>query len=205
MSKHARVELRGCVLGGEGEQEMGHNVMLSAYGSVQEQGLRKLACYATVLQDDADAVMTMCELRDCSVAALLVAHRSRARLHACSVSACEAAFISGERRGRALELTECVIEASAKRLWADADRPRALVWGANNQNRLRERRENAASDEEEDEEEEGAVDTTSIVPRQQPRGYEYSDSDDSLEEATFAGMEARMEELDDFAVSEAQR
>ena len=50
MSKHARAKLHGCVMGGEGEEEMGRHVALSAYGSVQEQGLRKMACYALVLE-----------------------------------------------------------------------------------------------------------------------------------------------------------
>lgn len=198
MSKHARAKLHGCVMGGEGEEEMGRHVALSAYGSVQEQGLRKMACYALVLRDDADAMLEMCELRDCSEAAVLVAHRARARLHACRISACESAFMAGTGRGRVLELSACEVGSSARRLWADADRPRAFVWGGDCVNGVR---DGDADDYDSD----ADAYVHGIVPPQQPRGYEDSDSDDSLDEATFAGMELRMEELDDEAVSQAQR
>ena len=42
----AHIAMTDCVLGGEGDEEMGQNVTLSAYGSVQETGLHKRSCYA---------------------------------------------------------------------------------------------------------------------------------------------------------------
>jgi len=54
LSGGAQVTLERCTLGGESEQEMGTSVvMLSAYGSVQEAGIRKTACYALVLRNKA--------------------------------------------------------------------------------------------------------------------------------------------------------
>ena len=193
----ARVTLDECVLGGEGEEEMGKHVMLSAYGSVQVQGLAKRACYALVLRDTATAVASHCIMQQCSEAALLVAHRSRAHLKGCHISQCAAAFISGQGRGRALELTHCTIEKSAKKLWADADRPRALVWGEGNTSRAKNGGEEDGADDEDDEDDDTLAE---IQPPQHPRGAadgESSDSDDSLTEQEFANMEALMAELDD--------
>ena len=38
------------------------------------------------------------------------------------------------------------------------------------------------------------------MPREEPRGYDDSDSDDSLEEQEFAGLERLMEALDEQAL-----
>ena len=184
--------------------------MLSAYGSVQTAGLRKLACYALVMRDDADVHCAGCELRDCSEAALLVAHRARARLHECRLSKCSAAFMAGQNRGRSLELHGCTIERSTRRLWADADRPRAFVWGERNSSLIAERRWNGVEPLPQHDwgssgtDDEHSIDTSAIVPPTQPRGYDESDSEDSLEDpATFADMERLMEELDDAAIAHA--
>ena len=83
------------MLGGEGEEEMGEHVMLSAYGSVQDHGLAKRACYGLVLRGSARLVATGCTLRQCSEAAILLAHSSHALLDGCTLSSCTAAFISG--------------------------------------------------------------------------------------------------------------
>lgn len=193
----ARVALTDCVLGGEGDDEMGKHVMLSAYGSVQVQGLAKRACYAMVLRDHATAVAWHCEMRQCSEAALLIAHRSRAQLFGCHIRDCTAAFIAGQGRGRALELAHCTVDRSARKLWADADRPRAFVWGEGNVSHAR--RVDAADDEESDDDDtEDAC--AEIQPPQRPRGMaegESSDSDDSLEEQEFANMEELMAQLDE--------
>ena len=188
----ARLELNDCVLGGEGEDEMGKHVMLSAYGSVQVQGLAKRACYAMVLRDHAAAIVSHCTMRQCSEAAVLIAHRSRAILEGCHILDCTAAFIAGHGRGRALELWHCTIERTARKLWADADRPLAFEWGKGNS---REEATDASDD---------AVGDESIVPREQPRGAagDSSSDTDSLEDATaFANMEALMEELDNAALA----
>ena len=205
-SNGAKVELHECVMGGEAKSEMGVHVVLSAYGSVQDHGgTAKHACYALVTRDDADVRLSGCVLRECSEAAILLAQRSCVRLHGCHVSRCAAAFIAGQGRGRALELSACVIERSTRTLWADDDRPRAFAWAADNTTLLRSRREPCEAvdddDEEEDEEEEGG----GIVRagRAGPRGYEDSDSDDSLDEQQFANLEDLMAELDEAAIHEA--
>ena len=59
----ADVTLDGCVLGGERQEEVGTQVQLSAYGSVQEAKLPKRACYAVVARDEARVVARRCELR----------------------------------------------------------------------------------------------------------------------------------------------
>ena len=132
------------------------------------------------------------------------------RLHGCHVSQCAAAFIAGQGRGRALELSACVIERSTRTLWADDDRPRAFAWAADNTTLLRSRREPCAGGgeeaEEAEEEEEEAEEGGGIVRAGRaagPRGYEESDSDDSLDEQEFANLEDLMAELDEAAIHEA--
>lgn len=187
----SRLSLESCVLGGEGEEDVRAAVTLSAYGSVQEVGLLKRACFAIVAKDDADVSATGCALRQCSEAAVLVANRARALLDGCTIGGCTAALLAGQGRGRALELSGCVVEGSTQRLWFDADRPKAVVWRES-------RRLEPAGDAEPAE--------ASIVPPA-PRGAASDDDDDdeSLEDpATFADMERLMEELDDIALSGAQ-
>ena len=53
----AKVRLVDCILGGEGENELGKHVELSAYGSVQVHGLAKRACYGMVVRDRAEVVV----------------------------------------------------------------------------------------------------------------------------------------------------
>ena len=72
----------------------------------------------------------------------------------------------------------------------------AFVWGDGNTSMLRVRRASGEGEEEEDDEEE----ERNIVPREEPRGYDDSDSDDSLEEQEFAGLERLMEALDEHAL-----
>ena len=96
-SHGSRVTLNDCILGGEGEDEMGKHVMLSAYGSVQEQGLSKRACYALVLRNEAVCHLTGCQLRECSEAALLVAHRARALLARCRITLALAGMLAQVR------------------------------------------------------------------------------------------------------------
>jgi hypothetical protein len=66
----SRVVLSECVLGGEDDEEAGQHVMLSAYGSLQETGLHKRACFALVSKDEARIVAKLCSLRQCSEAAV---------------------------------------------------------------------------------------------------------------------------------------
>ena len=200
---HARVTISDCVLGGEGEEEMGKHVMLSAYGSVQDHGLAKRSCYALVLRQSARIVAHRCTMRQCSEAAVLIAHSSHALLDACTISACTAAFIAGTGLGRALELQRSVVERSCARLWADADRPAAFVWGTGNTNEMDDAASMRTANGDSGGEEEAAQ---SIVPPSQPRGADDDDddSDGSLSDpAEFANMEALMEELDAAALSAA--
>ena len=194
-SNSSRVTLHECVMGGEAESEMGRHVMLSAYGSVQLGAIQKRSSYAIVSRDSSLVVAKECALRECSEAAILVAHRARTLLHNCTISECTAAFIAGQGGGRALELSGCTIAKSACKLWFDNDRPMAFVWGDGNTSMLRVRRASGEGEEEEDDEEE-----RNIVPREEPRGYDDSDSDDSLEEQEFAGLERLMEALDEQAL-----
>ena len=130
----SRVTLEDCVLGGESEHEIGRNVMISAYGSLQLQGGAKRACYGLVVREEASVLARTCALRECSEAAVLLAHRGRIQLWGCGLSGCPAAaFMAGQGRGRLLELVGCTLEGIARRrLWADEDRPRAFVWGEGN-------------------------------------------------------------------------
>jgi hypothetical protein len=198
----ANLELSECVLGGEGADEVGKHVMLSAYGSVQDHGLAKRSCYAVVARNQATVHLTSCTLRQCSEAAVLVAHEARVSLDGCAVSDCTAAFVAGTGYGRSLELRACTIAGSMRRLWADSDRPKALVCGPDTVVGL----SLLAVDSCADLDGEGSPRNADIVPLmydQQPRGAE-DDSEGSLSDpAEFAGMEALMEELDLAAMSAA--
>ena len=190
----SRVVLSECVLGGEDDEEAGQHVMLSAYGSLQETGLHKRACFALVAKDEARIVAKLCSLRQCSEAAVLIAHASLVFLEACDLSHCTAAFLAGEGFGHSLRLDGCTLMKTALKIWADADRPRAFEWGASEYEEVREEHEG---------EESGYAD---IVRPAQPRGAHDDDSSDtdSLEDSTaFANMEALMEELDNAALSAA--
>lgn len=118
-SGSARVTLRECVLGGEADDEIPQHVMLSAYGSVQEHGLHKRACYAVVAKDRAHVVACHGVLRECSEAAVLVAAQALVRLEACTLAACPAAFFSGQGLGRCMELHRCVLASSVQKVWVD--------------------------------------------------------------------------------------
>jgi len=113
-------------------------------------------------------------------------------LESCIVSETTAAFMSGVGLGLGLELTHCAVEGSARKLWADADRPLAFVWGEGN------RREESEQEE---------LAETEIVPPSEPRGVadcDDSESTDSLQDANeFANMEELMAELDEIAMSGA--
>ena len=211
----AQATLTDCVLGGESEQEVGRHVMISAYGSLQVQGGAKRACYGVVCRDDASVLARTCSLRECSEAAALLAHRARLQLWGCHISACPAAaFMAGQGRGRLLELTGCTLEGiPERRLWADADRPRAFVWGDGNHWLKLLSKQRGSGDEEDDEEnddgddDDDALDDTrmSLLPPPERRGAGSEDSDsDSLEDEEFADMERLMEELDQAALQEAQ-
>lgn len=218
----AQVTLTDCVLGGESEHEIGRHVMLSAYGSLQVQGGAKRACYGLVARDDASVTAVTSTLRECSEAALLLAHRARVQLRRCGISNCPAAaFMAGRGRGRLLELAGCTLEGIAeRRLWADADRPRAFVWGDGNHwiRKLSKRRAGAVAAADDgggahgdgtgygdlDDGGDGYADL-GVLPPQERRGAGSDDSDsDSLEEEEFADMERLMAELDGAALQEAQ-
>ena len=100
-----------------------------------------------------------------------------------------------------------------RRLWADADRPRAFVWGEGNHWLKLLSKQRGSGDEEDDEEnddgddDDDALDDTrmSLLPPPERRGAGSEDSDsDSLEDEEFADMERLMEELDQAALQEAQ-
>ena len=192
VSGSARVALISCVLGGEGDVEAGKHVTLSAYGSVQEYGLRKRACFAIVAKGAARIRASDCTLRECSEAAVLIANTSHVALERCAISSVASAFLAGEGLGKSLRVSLSAFEGTARKLWADADRPLAFEWGKGNS---REEATDASDD---------AVGDESIVPREQPRGAagDSSSDTDSLEDATaFANMEALMEELDNAALA----
>ena len=217
----ARIRIDDCVLGGEGAHELGAHVELSAYGSVQVHGLAKRACYGFVLRDESSVIAQVCVLRQCSEAAVLVAHRGRAQLFGCVITECPAAaFMSGQGRGRLLELSGCSLEGiSQRRLWADADRPRAYIWGEHNQmvrGLLRRDAEEGTDDDGESGDESGDRDSGSenedargIVRSRRPRGAgqesDSSDTDSLQDMEEFVDMEKLMAELDDVALHEAQQ
>ena len=192
----ARVALTDCVLGGEGDDEMGKHVMLSAYGSVQVQGLAKRACYAMVL---GSCHCRGVALRDAPMLRGGPAHR--ASLARAALRLPHPRLHSGihRRAGSRPCARACTLHRRPQRckLWADADRPRAFVWGEGNVSHAR--RVDAADDEESDDDDtEDAC--AEIQPPQRPRGMaegESSDSDDSLEEQEFANMEELMAQLDE--------
>ena len=171
-----------------------------------------------VVRDDAAVLAQTCSLRECSEAAVLLAHRARAQLRGCHLSDCPtAAFMAGQGRGRLIELTGCTLEGiPERRLWADADRPKVFVWGEGNHcvRSLRRPRGNGddgggggSHDDDDDDDDDEAIDDTrlSMLPPQERRGAASDDSDsDSLEDEEFADMERLMEELDQAALQEAQ-
>lgn len=183
VSGAARVELRECVMGGDQVDEVhehGRVVIVSAYGSVQEAGLTKRACYGVVATEDSAVIASDLKLIGISEAALLVAKRARAWLTRCVFSATVAAFMAGSGRGRGLELSHCTF--SVQRLWADGDRVRGFIWGVGNS-------VTTVSEEEDDE---------PVTRLEQPRGDGTDDSStESLDEQEFADMERLMEQLDD--------
>ena len=189
----ARISLTECVLGGESESEIGQHVMLSAYGSIQLHGLSKRACYAMVVRDDATAWASDCSLRQCSEAALLVAHRSHALLTRCTFSDCTTALVAGHGRGRALELRACVLEQSVPRLWFDEDRPRAFVWSDGS---VHDRPREVDDDDGGERPPNEWTGLHNLPPRGAAPDDDESESDDSLQEQAFADMEALMQEMD---------
>ena len=199
LSADAHATVTDCVLGGEDEAESGaHYVRLSAYGSVQVQGLQKRACYGVVLKGAACADLERCVLRECSEAAVLVGGRTRALLRDCTVAKCAAAFMAGSGRGRALECRGC--ELRARRLWADADRPRLAIVGA--ADNVVEQGDDAAASGAADGGGGGGGGAVDLEPSARPRGDDSDGSStSSLEEQEFADMERLMEELDAAAMA----
>ena len=199
LSADAHATVTDCVLGGEDEAESGaHYVRLSAYGSVQVQGLQKRACYGVVLKGAACADLERCVLRECSEAAVLVGGRARALLRDCTVAKCAAAFMAGSGRGRALECRGC--ELRARRLWADADRPRLAIVGA--ADNVVEQGDDAAASGAADGGGGGGGGAVDLEPSARPRGDDSDGSStSSLEEQEFADMERLMEELDAAAMA----
>mmetsp|Transcript_45364 Transcript_45364/g.141847 ORF Transcript_45364/g.141847 Transcript_45364/m.141847 type:complete len:366 (-) Transcript_45364:63-1160(-) len=197
LSGGAQVTLERCTLGGESEQEMGTSVvMLSAYGSVQEAGIRKTACYALVLRNKARLRCTACTLSHCSEAALLLAENSRALLSDTLIDGAPAAFVAGSwPGGRALELAEGCRIRRVKRLWVDGDRPRLHVMSG----------DTAFVECFGEDEDEAAASLRSLhAAQREVRGDgESTTSTGSLEEQGYANIEALMEELDDMALSQA--
>lgn len=187
VSGAARVELRECVMGGDQVdevQEKGRVIIVSAYGSVQEAGLTKRACYGVVATEDAEVAASDTRMLGISEAALLVAMRARVWLTRCVVSATVAAMMAGSGRGRGLELSHSSF--SVQRLWADADRVRGFIWGVGNSI-------TTASEKEEDDE--------PVTRLERPRGDVSDDSStESLDEQEYADMERLMEQLDDAAL-----
>uniref|UniRef100_A0A7S4EYF9 Right handed beta helix domain-containing protein n=1 Tax=Chrysotila carterae TaxID=13221 RepID=A0A7S4EYF9_CHRCT len=190
VSCDAQVELVECTLGGESAHEMGsHVVHLSAYGSVQVAGLAKRACFALVAKQKAVVAARRSDLSQCSEAALLIGGRARALLEDCTISGAEAAFMSGVGRGRALELRTCSVRA--RRLWADADRPRVVG--------LHDTRAECADEAAAEAEAEAEAEAAAAAG---VRGDDTS-SEGSLEEPEFVDLERLMEELDESAISQA--
>ena len=105
--------------------------------------------------------------------------------------------MAGSGRGRALECRGC--ELRARRLWADADRPRLAIVGA--ADNVVEQGDDAAAS--------GAADgggggggAVDLEPSARPRGDDSDcSSTSSLEEQEFADMERLMEELDAAAMA----
>eukprot|EP00854_Cymbomonas_tetramitiformis_P022706 gene22706-27408_t len=129
VSGSARVVLCGCTLGGD--EDHGTAVMLSAYGSVQQTGMRKRACYGVVVKDRAACRVRECALTCISEAAVLLLARSQAVLEKCVMSeGVTCGFDSGRGRGRLLEVRGCALEL--EKLWGDMDRPRQVVWEDDN-------------------------------------------------------------------------
>ena len=182
VSGAARVGLRECIMGGDQVDEVhehGRVIIVSAYGSVQEAGLTKRACYGVVATEDAKVVVNDTRLLGISEAALLVATRAHVWLTRCVVSATVAALMAGRGRGRGLELSDCSF--SVQRLWADADRVPGFIWGVGNS-------VTTVSDK----------DDEPATRLEQPRGNVSDDSStESLDEQEFADMERLMEQLDD--------
>lgn len=201
-SSSAHVTLEDCVLGGEGEHEIGrHIVMLSAYGSVQVQGLAKRASFAVVARGQAELQLVRCTLGECSESLVLLCGRARCLLQDCRLSAADTAFHAGTGLGRHLELHRCTVGPRVARLWVDEDRPsrhimvdvRVDISGTSG----------PSSDGEEGEE--AGWGRIVPAPASVPRGAEENDSSStsSLEEQEYADMERLMEQLDATAISSA--
>ena len=99
-----------------------------------------------------------------------------------------AAFMSGQGRGRLLELQGCVLDIPESFLWADSDRPQSFVWGEGNSLIW----DSSASNEPRD-------DLGPHLDVVQGLSSESSDSD-SLQSESFADMERLMAELDEMAL-----
>lgn len=126
---HAHASLVGCALGGEGH--VGVAAVHSAYGSVQQRGLAKHACYGLFVKDRGTLCAVACEVRHCSEAGLFVADAARVRLSRCRVSRCRVAFVSGYGGGAELRARACEIALPAGgRLWFDDDRPALFAHSA---------------------------------------------------------------------------
>ena len=86
--------------------------------------------HALVARDHSSVVASRCVLHDCSAAAVVLCQHAHVSLKGCRVLRCAAAALAGQGGGGGLlELRDgCVVEASAKMLWVDHDRPRSLLY-----------------------------------------------------------------------------
>ena len=106
--------------------------------------------------------------------------------------------MAGSGRGRALECRGC--ELRARRLWADADRPRLAIVGA--ADNVVEQGDDAAASGAADGGGGGGGGAVALEPSARPRGDDSDGSStSSLEEQEFADMERLMEELDAAAMA----
>eukprot|EP00873_Tetraselmis_striata_P033299 jgi/Tetstr1/453563/TSEL_040531.t1 len=113
--------LRDCRLGGE-EPSSSAVWYHEAYGSVQEFGMSKRACYGLRLRGDAAISVDNCQLSHCSEAAVFLADRACVALSDCLLKENSCSFISGYGGGESLQARRCLV-TSTKMLWADDDRP----------------------------------------------------------------------------------
>lgn len=122
--------LRNCRLGGE-EPSRAQVWYHEAYGSVQEFGISKRACYGMRVKGNSTLHATHCELSHCSEAAVFLSDTASVTLDGCVLQENSCCFISGYGLGRQLQAHRSSVSAT-KQLWFDGDRPTSYEWGVTN-------------------------------------------------------------------------
>uniref|UniRef100_A0A061RCW2 Right handed beta helix domain-containing protein n=1 Tax=Tetraselmis sp. GSL018 TaxID=582737 RepID=A0A061RCW2_9CHLO len=122
----SKISLVGCRLGGE---EPSRKVIRQheAYGSIQEFGMSKRACYGLLMKEESQAEARGCVISHCSEAAVFISGSASVRLGGCRLQESETAFVSGYGRGLALEVESTQI-TSVRSIWFDSDRPLRCTW-----------------------------------------------------------------------------